>query len=328
MVTSTFWRRVPSLPVTVRRWAGPKVSEVCPVLAEVRVKSVKVRVAPSRVSEAENGVSGFVAKSGTTRVWRWWSNSIRRNLLSICGLVEESIAADGCGASFVCPGFQPKSRTSSARVVRARAGGGCLVEESIAVDGCGASFVCPGFEPKSRTSSASVVRPRAGGRVMVGGYRAGGYRRGSGIGLSWTRVASELRTIPFTFVGLALSREFHDDGGRVWSRSQTRWTAETAPPGLKPGWSSSGHAALKGRSSTVLRAFVWFCSSTGGSVFLLGPRMHFGLDSRDGAKVKVMGRNDTKPYGSRGGCFALHDLACRFEVDLRWPRAFFWRAAG
>src|ERR1700683_233371 len=288
MVTSTFWRRVPSLPVTVRRWAGPKVSEVCPVLAEVRVKSVKVRVAPSRVSEAENGVSGFVAKSGTTRVWRWWSNSIRRNLLSICGLVEESIAADGCGASFVCPGFQPKGRTSS----------------------------------------ASVVRARAGGRVMVGGYRAGGYRRGIGIGLSWTRVASELRTIPFTFVGLALSREFHDDGGRVWSRSQTRWTAETAPPGLKPGWSSSGHAALKRRSSTVLRAFVWFCSSTGGSVFLLGPRMHFGLDSRDGAKVKVMGRNDTKPYGSRGGCFALHDLACRFEVDLRWPRAFFWRAAG
>ena len=54
----------------------------------------------------------------------------------------------------------------------------------------------------------------------------------------------------------------------------------------------------------------------------------FVLDSPVGAKVKVMGRNDTKPYGSRGGCFAVHDLVCRTEIHLRWPRAFFWRASG
>src|SRR5580692_8774553 len=128
MVTSTFLRRVPSLPVTVRRWAGPKASEICSVLAEVRAKSVKVRVAASRVSEAENWTSGFVAAtSGTTRVWRLWSNSTRRSLLSICGSEEESIGVGGFGAFFVCPGVEVKDRTNRARVVRARAGGRVIV---------------------------------------------------------------------------------------------------------------------------------------------------------------------------------------------------------
>src|SRR5580692_9345605 len=117
MVTSTFLRRVPSLPVTVRRWPGPKASEIWPVWEEVRGKSVKVRVVPCRVSVAENWVSGLVAsKSGVTRVWRLWSNSMRRSLLSICGLGE------GLGG-FVWAEFQPADRISRVRVVRARAWG-------------------------------------------------------------------------------------------------------------------------------------------------------------------------------------------------------------
>src|SRR5271155_3702253 len=123
MVTSTFLRRVPLLPVTVRRWAGPKASEIWSVWLEVRAKSVQVRVAPSRVSEAENWVSGLVAKSGVTRVWRLWSNSMRRSLLWICGLVPESTEAGGCGVLFGCPAFRPKGRISRTSVVRARAGG-------------------------------------------------------------------------------------------------------------------------------------------------------------------------------------------------------------
>jgi hypothetical protein len=83
---------------------------------------------PSRVSEAENWVSGFVwAKSGVTRVWRLWSNSTRRSLLSICGLAEELTAADCCGTLFVCPGFQPKGTISRASVVSARAGGRVMI---------------------------------------------------------------------------------------------------------------------------------------------------------------------------------------------------------
>src|SRR5580658_1697896 len=128
MVTSTFLRTAPLLPVTVRRWAGPKASEICSVWAEVRAKSVQVRLAPCRISEAENWVSGFVAaKSGVTRVWRLWSNSMRRSLLWICGLAEESTAAGGGGALVVCAGVRPKGRISRARVVRARTGGRVIV---------------------------------------------------------------------------------------------------------------------------------------------------------------------------------------------------------
>ena len=63
-------------------------------------------------------------------------------------------------------------------------------------------------------------------------------------------------------------------------------------------------------------------------MFLKGWRGHFGLDTCVRAKVKVMGRNDTKEYGSRGGCFAVYGLVCRREGRVRCLRAFFWRAAG
>src|ERR1700733_15639408 len=118
MVTSTFLRRVPLLPITVRRWPGPNASEIWSVWVEVRAKSVQVRVAPCRVSEAENWVSGLAAKSGTTRVWRLGSNSMRRRLLSIWGLGE------GWGVAFVCAEFEPRERISRVRGVRARAWGG------------------------------------------------------------------------------------------------------------------------------------------------------------------------------------------------------------
>jgi hypothetical protein len=55
-----------------------------------------------------------------------WSNSMRRMLLSICGLAEESTAV-GVGAWFVCPGFEAKDRVSRVRVVRARASGRVMV---------------------------------------------------------------------------------------------------------------------------------------------------------------------------------------------------------
>src|ERR1700691_2253740 len=209
---------------------------------------------------------------------------MRRSLLSICGLVEESTEA-GAG-------------------------------------GFGALFVCPAVRPKGTISRASVVRARAGGRVIVGGYQ-----RRIGIEWSWCRVATPLRTIPFTFVLLRLSRSFHDGGGRVSRPAQTR-RAEMATSGAKARLVSAGYAALKRRFSTILRAFVWFRSSTGGSAFLLGAPVHFRLDTCVRAKVKVMGRNDTKEYGSRGGCFAVSDLVCRPAVHVRWTGAFFWRAAG
>jgi hypothetical protein len=97
------------------------------------VKSVQVRVAPVSVSEGENGTSGLVAVSGTTRLWRLWSNSMRRSLLSICGLEEESAETGellGC-AALVGLGLDAKDRIRSAAVItasmRRRVGGVFMV---------------------------------------------------------------------------------------------------------------------------------------------------------------------------------------------------------
>jgi hypothetical protein len=103
------------------------------------VKSVQVRVAPVSVSEGENGTSGLVAVSGTTRLWRLWSNSMRRSLLSICGLEEESAETGellGC-AALVGLGLDAKDRIRSAAVITAsmrRRVGGVFMGGRIAND--------------------------------------------------------------------------------------------------------------------------------------------------------------------------------------------------
>ena len=79
MVTETVFFTSPAFPSTVSRSPSPKVSFVCSCFCEVRRNVVQGLSEVVTVSEAVNGpiTVSFSSKRATTRLRRWWSNSMR-----------------------------------------------------------------------------------------------------------------------------------------------------------------------------------------------------------------------------------------------------------